>query len=248
MGPKLKKKNKQHKAFAYGMPTSIGMDGATTYGLADDLIPSLAGSDMTWSCWVKIPVPPANPGAILRALISNTNAAAATRNMLIMNQGIAAYRADGSTWGFGTYNEAAEVSETIIEDGAWHNIIQTYNTVSTDLILYVDGAVEASRAISKTMVGTDLLQIGRWHAGSYYIDAQFGNIAFFDRDVSATEAAWIASDAGANLNAMPAGGPIHFYCPGNGDDGIIPVCIDRGTGKTNITWVNSVPADVEAGL
>ena len=248
-----KRKCKQHKPFNYGSRTAIQLDGATIYGETSVLIPTLTGGSYSVSAWIYFPA-----GSVVvsfEGLISHHNVAGGNKVVVLMNLGTYG-GVKGRLWGFDAgggspWSTMSASASDPLNDQVWHNVIWTYNPTTNAARGYIDGVLQITGGLNTNvaMAADDQLSLGQeWDgaAPSDLFEGQFMNVAYWDRILSATEAATIGTGSpGSNLQGMPAGGPLHYYSVGNGDP--IPVCIDRGPGKVNITWPNAIASDIVAG-
>ena len=81
----------------------------------------------------------------------------------------------------------AEIDDSVIEDGNWHNIIGTYNGSST-LSVYHNGTLHDSVSCTSTRVGTNGLGINSYSNGGFGGNQkEMGPIQLYNRALSAQE-------------------------------------------------------------
>jgi len=80
----------------------------------------------------------------------------------------------------------------IINDGAWHNIVTTFNTNGNVASVYVDGAVDATGSLAAGYTsGTNALCVGYDFQNSRYMGGTFDEVAVFTRVLTTNEIAYI---------------------------------------------------------
>ena len=67
---------------------------------------------------------------------------------------------------------------TALSDGTWYNLIAVYDPTSSEMRLYVNGALDASGSIGSISTTTDPLYFGRNNSGNYF-DGQIDEVYFF---------------------------------------------------------------------
>ncbi len=109
------------------------------------------------------------------------------------------------------------------DDGAWHNVVWTYDGSSDEsgFTVYVDNVVEATipalNTLASTTVSNESLNVGKYSTGAASFDGTIDDAAIFDKELSAGEVAEInLSKRPNNLKLHSAAANLVFY-PRMGD-------------------------------
>jgi hypothetical protein len=182
-----------------------GVDDAVTV----DTISALTGASdvpFSWSFWVNVTVPNVNEiiswGPGRRCRLTNINA----------NYGV------GCTVSGDEYDGFAVNSATKIDDGKWHHVVYTHDSVTQKL--YIDGALEDTGTESFG-TGADIFQFGTRPFGGYF-EGKIDDVRVYNRTLSFSEIKKIYNEGGgitigkSQSNLVPSG--LVGYWSFNGTD------------------------------
>jgi hypothetical protein len=120
-----------------------------TWAELDDLSDTLASSNRSVFLWLKQVTPVSNESQVLFAI--NTATGGNISNLQVgTNEKVGIY--DGSNSHYGT---------TTVTDGQWHHVGYTYNEVTNETKVYVDGVEEVAFNNAQTAVTTALISLGQ---------------------------------------------------------------------------------------
>jgi len=227
--------------------TSYQFDGVDDYVLANGAasIIDFNNDPHSVSVWFKM----APTSVALSAMWAFTNSAAANSRywMSISASGsvvVYGWGNVGSTYPIGS-GGAPVTSGSGLDDGAWHNVVVTYNG-SNALKVYIDGGSPASFTVSAGALTSDTLAFGARRLGgatSYAANALLFQSTMYTAEVNADQVALIYNSGRACNEALLPVKPAHFYRFGDGDSSF-PTVIDYGSSPANGTAYNMTTASV----
>lgn len=226
----------------------ILFDGAADYIAANGAasVINFNNDPHTISVWFKL----APTGVTYSALWSFTNSSHSRSRywMAISAAGAVTIWGWGNTANFPIGSGGAAVTAgSNLDDGAWHNVVVTYDG-STDLKVYIDNGSPSSFAVSAGTITSDIFTIGaRLLGGAAGTDYE-GNVNIFqlgiyERELSAADVGNIYNYYGPgkgmnekNFTAVP---PKHYYRFGDGDS----LMVTQSPGVLKDYGTNSSAAD-----
>jgi hypothetical protein len=202
-----------------------GVDDVLT--LSSDMATS--GTDWSVSCWIKTTQTGGN-----KTILSNDSGGLGSSRYISLNWNKLTF--------FSSDNSFDITSVLSVNDGAWHNIVFTYNYTSGAWILYIDGSVDTSQ------IATTGIDIPNWNTFGSRLGAAFysGNIdecAYFNTELSLSDIAITSTSPTVDLTSL---NPVGWWR--NGDDATYPTIPDVGSGGNSATMTNMIAADIETDV
>lgn len=229
---------------------SYDFDGVDDYALANGAASAIdfGNAAHTVSVWAKVP-PTTNA---LSALWAFTNSSASSSRYWL------AISASGSVviygWGngsgsypIGSGGNPVSVSSGL-DDGAWHNIVVTYDGSST-MKVYIDGGSPSTVAISAGALTSDTLAFGaRRLSGStsYAADCSIHQASVYTSELTAVQVATAYNNNRPVDETALTPAPTNFYRFGNGDT-LFPTLKDYGSGGADGTAYNMTGSSIVDG-
>ena len=197
----------------------------------------------TISAWVKLETVTATSTVLFIRVDGNNNIALlynAATNQLNMK-----YRGSAS-------NSTATYSTSMENDGNWHHLAGTWDTVADAVKLYLDGT-EVGTASSMTAITASFASasIGSNADGGAFWKGNIDEVVLFNKTLSGTEVSNLYND-GLPFNPQPVANMKGYWKMGDG--GIVgnpiatyPTIVDE-TGNNNGTMTNMTSTDFQADV
>jgi len=188
-----------------------------------------SGTDWSVSMWIKTSQTGGN-----RTILSVTGGGLGASRYIKVNWNKLNFDSSDNTFDI--------TSVLVVNDGAWHNIVFTYNYTSGAWKLYIDGALDTSKTAT---TGQD---IPNWNSFASRQGARFyaGNLdecAYFNTELSLSDIAITSTSPTVDLTSL---NPVGWWR--NGDDATYPTIPDVGSGGNSATMVNMVSGDIVADV
>ena len=164
----------------YANNYSLDFNGSTQHITVDTLAGDINGSLGTISCWCKLDTV-STSAHIMKAKVNSNN-----QISLFYHASSNQFRAIHK--GGGTPQSAViGSSDTIENDGNWHNVVMTWDVDVDELKIYLDGTLKATTGSLGTFSGTlTEADIGQNLLDGAYWNGKISEVAVFTRVVSAT--------------------------------------------------------------
>ena len=198
---------------------SMNFDGSLTYVTLGNPINLRLTADFSISCWMKF------------------TDSGATKYALSMGDQYGIYTSSGTIRGFARIGGAftSLTSVGTFNDGAWHHVLYVKN--STNMLLYIDGSLNASNTSGGTNTASALDQrIGARYTSANVYAGNLDELAIWDSDQSANVSNIYASGSVIDLSTYS---PLGWWRMGDSDGGTGTTLTDLGSGTNNGTLVNS---------
>ena len=177
---------------------SLNFDGV------DDLLTlaspmATSGTDWSVSCWIKTSQTGGN-----RTILSTTAGGSGASKYIKVNYNKLTFDSSDNSFDI--------TSVLVVNDGAWHNIVFTYNYTSGAWKLYIDGALDTSKT------ATTGIDIPNWNSFASRQGARFylGNLdecAYFNTELSLSDIAITSTSPTVDLASL---NPVGWWR--NGDE------------------------------
>jgi hypothetical protein len=179
---------------------SLNFDGV------DDLLTlaspmATSGTDWSVSCWIKTSQTGGN-----KTILSVTGGGSGASKYIKVNYNKLTFDSSDNSFDI--------TSVLVVNDGAWHNIVFTYNYTSGAWILYIDGALDTSQT------ATTGIDIPNWNSfasrqGARFYSGSLDECAYFNTELSLSDIRALHNSGAPNdLTSL---NPIAWYR--NGDNG-----------------------------
>ena len=212
---------------------SLNFNGTDEYVTVDGVAEDIEVTLGTISVWVKLKTT-STSGTMVQARVDSNN----VMNLFYHNgssEGRFTYKAGGSA-------KVVAFTDSIENDGKWHNIVATWSVAADEIKIYLDGTLKATTTSLGTWAGTiDACDIGQNTIDGSYLTGNLTEVAIFTRVVPIGEL-WIANRQPIDLTGST--GLVGYW---KFDEGTGTVAADSsGTGNTGTlnntpTWSTDVP-------
>ena len=220
------------RKFGGGTPTppfsnqySMLFDGVDEYFTMGNPASLRLTADFSISCWMKF------------------TDSGATKYALSMGDQYGIYTSSGTIRGFARIGGAfiSLTSVGTFNDGNWHHVMYVKN--ATNMLLYIDGSLNASNTSGGTNTASTLDQrIGARYTNANYYIGLLDSVAIWNTDQSSNVSTIYNGGAPADLTSLS---PLSWWRMGDGDiwGGSSWTLTDNGSGGNNATSINMEEAD-----
>jgi ureidoglycolate hydrolase len=204
---------------------SFSFDGVDEYLTLGNPTNLRLTADFSISCWMKF------------------TDSGATRYALSMGDQYGIYTSSGTIRGFARIGGAftSLTSVGTFNDGNWHHVMYVKN--STNMLLYIDGSLNASNTSGGTNTASALDQrIGARYTNANYYEGSLDELYIFDSDQSANISTIFNNGIPQDISSLS---PLSHWRMGENAtwNGSTWTLTDQGSGGNNATSVNMEEAD-----